>query len=148
MEKQSSLESVTLCSGRYSLRADVRLNLWLTIGIAPSLILTRYLVEHHAEWTAVTKAAVLLVPLIPCVLQVCAYLSFVRGLDELQRKIQSEAWLFAVIGTLLTAAAINTVNTNAVTVPFLEHGLGLPGVILLNALLWPIGGVLANRRYK
>lgn len=147
MEKPTLLDMVTPFSGKYSLRADILLNKWLTFGLVAQFW-AGYVVEQQPGWSAVTRALVLLLPMILYVVQIRVWLAFLRGLDELQRKIQSEAWLFAVVGALLIVAAINTLNGRGVAVPSLEHGLSLNGALLLTFLLWPLGRWFANRRYR
>ena len=71
-----------------------------------------------------------------------------RGLDELQRRVQQESWLFAALGTVFLGVIVTILNANGVRAPMLEHGLGLSGAIVSMLLLWVVASVIANRRYK
>jgi len=73
---------------------------------------------------------------------------FVRGMDELQRRIQLEAWLFATIGTILVGMAISTLNSNGVRFDRVENGLGMGQAFIVAFILWIVGTKAANRRYK
>jgi len=86
--------------------------------------------------------------MLPGLLYVRACLGFVRGMDELQRRIQLEAWLFAFLGALVISAGLNTLNANGVALGGLSHGLDLGQTVLVTFVLWWVGLGLANRCYK
>jgi hypothetical protein len=75
-------------------------------------------------------------------------LRFVRGMDELERRIQLEAWLFAALGSLIVGSIINTLNTNGVPLGSVKHGMNIGGTFALTFALWLVGSAVANRRYK
>ena len=85
---------------------------------------------------------VALLPVLPVAYGVWAYARFLRGIDELQRRIQLDGLAFSVAGTgLLT-----------VTWGFLELA-GLPRLPVLWVFpiliwLWGIGAAIASRRYQ
>ena len=89
-----------------------------------------------------------LTPLLPGALYVRACLRFVRGMDELQRRIQMEAWLFAALGTLIIGTIINTLNANGVALGVLKHSLSLWGTFVLAFALWLVGTAIAKCRYQ
>ena len=147
MAKPNTFESVLPCSGQYSFKKDLRLNLWLGVaGIVYVAIL--FLLKRHPEWSALTRALLTLAPLVPGVLYVRTCLRFIGGLDELQRRIQMEAWLFATLGSLMIGTIINTLNGKGISLGAVEHGLSLPGTFVLTFALWLVGTAIANRRYK
>lgn len=146
MDKPNLMESLEPCSGRYSFKIDLRLNAWL--GVAAAVHLTVLLLNHrHPDWDPLLRGALALVPLIPGLLYVLSWTRFIRGLDELQRRIQLEAFLFAAIGTVITGTAINILNAHDVPLPWLQHGLGLDETLMLMLLLWSVGWALAKCRY-
>ncbi len=147
MDKPNLIESVLPCSDHYSLKKDLRLNAWIMIAVAFYLIVT-YLLKHHPAWAPLTRGTLALAPMVPGVLYVRDCLRFIRGLDELQRRIQMEAWLFAALGSLIIGAVINTLNANDVPLGELKHGLSLWGTFALTFFLWLVGTAIANRRYK
>ena len=102
---QNTLESLVPCSGLYSLKKDIRLNAWLA-GAVATYTIVQLLAKWHPGWSAAIRAAIALAPLVPGLLYIRSWMRFISGLDELQRRIQLEAWLFAVTGTLLTGIAI------------------------------------------
>jgi len=147
MDAPNTLESVSPCSGQYSFKKDLRLNAWFAVAAAAYLVIL-LLLKRHPEWSPLTRGLLTLLPLIPGLLYVRDCLRFVRGLDELQRRIQMEAWLFAALGTLIIGTVINTLNANAVPLGQLEHGLSLWGTFMLTFTLWLVGLGIANHRYK
>ncbi len=148
MNKINEIESVVPCSGSYSLKKDLELNAWLGVAAIMHLIILA-VVKHHPEWTPLTRGLLTLTPMIPGWLYVRTCLRFIRSLDELQRRIQLEAWLFAALSALIVTSVINTLNDNGVAlVSDLSHGLSLFGAFTLTFVLWAVSSAIANRRYK
>ena len=146
MNQLNTIESLQPCSKQYSFKTDLKLNAWFFVA-ATVWILGRYLLRTHVEWSPATKIATALAPLIPGLLYVRTCLRFVRGLDELQRRIQLEAWLFAALGTLMVEIVINIVTAN-ISAPILSGMSGFGGVAVLMLTLWLIGSAIANCRYN
>ena len=147
MYKPNTLECVSPLSGRYSLKKDLRLNAWFLVAAAvyaANLIL----LKQKPAFSPLTKSLLEMTPLIPGVFYVRTCLRFIRGMDELQRRIQLGAWLFASLSTLTIGAIINTLNDNGVTFGRLTHGLSLMGTFALTFALWIVGTAFANRRYN
>ena len=71
-----------------------------------------------------------------------------KAKDELQRRIQLEAWLFAAIGTVIVSTVINVMNANGILWEDFPHGLEIGGTYLAMFFLWCIGVSLVNRRYS
>ena len=69
-------------------------------------------------------------------------------MDELQRRVQLEGFLFAALGTVLVGTMITTLDANGVSFAFFGHGLGIGGVFLAMFPLWLVGTAVANRRYR
>lgn len=147
MEKPNVMESVQPCSGQYSLKADLRLNAWLAVaGVV--WVADLALLKNHPEWSPLLRGVLALAPLIPGLLYIRSCMRFVRGLDELQRRIQLEALIFAAMGTVIAGIGINTLNAHEVPLGFLKHGLGIGDSFILMFVLWLVGGAIANCRYK
>lgn len=147
MEKPNVMESVQPGSGQYSLKIDLRLNAWLAVAGAVYLA-DMVLLKRHADWSPLTKGLVALAPLIPGLLYVRSCLRFVRRLDELQRRLQLEALVFAALGTVIVGMVINTLNEHEVQMGILSHGLGMGGTFTLMFSLWLVGWAVANCRYQ
>jgi hypothetical protein len=143
----NTLESLKPCSGQYSLSKDLRLNRWLMVATA-TYVVSLFLSKRHPEWSASVRAALSLAPLVPGLLYIRSHMQFIRGLDELQRRIQLEAWLFAFVGTALVGTAVATMNEAGVPLGGLGHGLGIGPAYLTAFVLWLFGTGLANHRYK
>jgi hypothetical protein len=147
MEKSNLMESVQPCSGQYSMKADLRLNAWLAVaGVV--WVADLELLKRYSEWSPLLRGVLALAPLVPGLLYVRSCMRFVRGLDELQRRIQLDALIFAAMGTVIAGMAINTLNAHAVPMGALKHGLGIGQSFVLMVALWIVGSATANRRYK
>ncbi|MBP6507523.1 MAG: hypothetical protein KA257_08150 [Opitutaceae bacterium] len=147
MNPPNTLESVQPCSGQYSLKKDLRLNAWFAVATGTYLV-TIFLLRHHPDWSVSLRVAVTLAPLIPGFLYVRSCLRFVKGMDELQRRIQLEAWLFAAMGTVLVGTVLSALSNNGVDLGSFKHGLDMGRALALLFVLWLVGSGLANRRYK
>ena len=147
MENPNVIESVTPHSGHYSFKKDLRLNAWLAVT-AVTYIAALAVVRRNPEWSSLGRGLVALVPLVPSLLYVRSWWRFVRSMDELQRRIQIEAFLFAALGTVLVGTVLNTLSAEGVSFGMLTHGMGLGGVFMVMFPLWLVGGAIANCRYK
>jgi hypothetical protein len=146
MNKPNTMESVVPLSGQYSFKKDLRLSFWFFVAATNFMVIT-YLLRHHPEWGLSLKAILSLSPLAPCLLFARSWLRFIRGLDELQRRIQLEVWLLAALGTILVETIISVLNANEIGV-LNNHDLGLGGTMALMVILWFLGTVISNRRYR
>lgn len=147
MEKPNLMESVQPCSGQYSVRQDLRLNAWLAVASAV-WVADLALLKKYPEWSPLLKGVLALAPLVPGLLYVRSCMRFVRGLDELQRRIQLDALIFAAMGTVIVGMAVNTLNAHEVPLGMLRRGLGIGESFVLMFVLWIVGSAIANRRYK
>ncbi len=147
MDELNTLESVEPCSKHYSFKTDLKLNAWLGVAMGVALV-GRWLLREHPEWDSQLRAAVAVAPLVPGLLYVWSCTRFVRGLDELQRRVQLEALLFATLGTLVIGTTINVLNAHGVSFRGLQHGLEIGGAFVLLFALWLVGSAIANCRYK
>lgn len=150
VNKPNPLNSTDLCnpfSGHYSFKKDIRLNAWFVVA-AVFYAINMMLAKRHPEWSVTMRATLALVPLLPGLLYIRSLMRFVRGMDELQRRIQLEAWLFATIGTILIGIAISTLNSSGVHLDRVENGLGMGQAFIVAFVLWIVGTTVANRRYK
>lgn len=130
-----------------SLRREFKFNAWLAVATVTYLI-TLYLVREHPDWPPAIKVAVTLLPIAPGLLYLRSGLRLLRSMDELQRRIQFEAWLFAAIGTVVVGAVINVLNANGVVWDKFPHGLEIGGTYLAMFFLWCLGIATASRRYR
>jgi hypothetical protein len=143
----NTLESLQPCSGLYSFRKDLKLNAWLAVTTA-TYILSLLVVKWNPEASATVRATISLAPLIPGLLYIRSWARFITGLDDLQRRIQLEAWLFAAVGTVLVGLTVDTLNESGIRLGGLEHGLGMGEVFIVAFALWLFGSGIASHRYK
>jgi hypothetical protein len=132
----------------YSLWADMRLNFWAFIALLVACV-TRWLLQHHHDWGAPLQSIVALSPLLPSLLYVRSIARWIGGMDELQRRIQLEACLFATTGTVFVTAALSLLNGCGILESTrLRHGLGWEGTFAAIIGLYILGNVVCNRRYR
>lgn len=132
----------------YSFRSDLKLNAWAFVAVAVAAV-GRWLLQHHHEWGRVLQAAVALAPLLPSLLYVQSIARWIGGMDELQRRIQLEACLFATTGTVFIATALSLLEGASVVLSArLQHGLGWEGTFGVLLLLYVVANVIINHRYR
>ena len=132
----------------YSLSADLRLNAWALVAVVVAAV-ARWLTSHHRDWGVLLLAAVALAPLVPSLLYMRSIARWIGGMDELQRRIQLEACLFATTGTVFLATALSLLEGVGLLPSLrLQHGLGWEGTFAAIVLLYVLANVLINRRYR
>lgn len=131
----------------YSLKKDLLQSFWFVVAGAVT-VYSHVLLEKYAGSGPALKWLLALSPFAPLLLYVRTVLRAIRAMDELQRRIQMEAWLFAAIGTLFATTAINVLHENGLLTMLFQPGLGLPGAAVVMFLLLLLGGFMANRRYQ
>jgi hypothetical protein len=147
MEKPNMMESLEPRSGQYSFKTDLKLNAWLGVATVVYLIVLA-INQENPDWSPILRGSLALTPLVPGLLYVRTWVRFVRGCDELQRRIQTEAFLFAAIGTVIVGTAISTLNQHGVPTAMFTHGLGLGGGFMVMLFLWSVGWAIGKCRYK
>ena len=147
MEKPNLMESLEPHSGHYSLKTDLLLNAWLAVATV-AFLAALFLLRRFPEWNSWLRGALVLAPFVPGLLYVRSGWRFISGLDELQRRIQLEAVLFASLGTVLASTAANVLSAQGIELPGLNHGLGVVGTSIVMFTLWLVGGAVVNRRYQ
>ncbi len=96
--------------------------------------------DDASQWVAIGAA---LLPLLPALLMLRAYLIFLNGLDEFQRRIQTDA--------MLVSAAI--VGFGSFAYGFLEEWADFPHLPLIWVLpaligIWGLAACIIRLRYK
>ena len=126
----------------------MKLNAWALVAVLASG-LARWLLHHYPDWDPLLRAAVVLAPLLPSLLYVRSIARWIRGMDELQRRIQLEACLFATTGTVFLTTALSLLQEAGLGASVrLRHGLGWEGTFGAVILLYVLGNVIFNRRYR
>jgi hypothetical protein len=147
MNKPIFPESVQI--GRhYSFRADLKLNAWALVAVVMALW-SRIALHRDAEWGVPLRALASLSPLLPSLLYVRSIRRWLRGMDELQRRIQLEACLFATTGAVFVAAGFNLLSMAGVLqAARLQNGLGWEGMFATVIAFFVLGNLIINRRYR
>ena len=134
-------------AAKRELLRSLELNAWLAISTATYLA-TLFLIRNHPTWSAGWKIMLALGPLLPGLLYLRNGMRLLRELDELQRRIRLEAWLFAAVGTVIVSTVINVFNAQGLTGIWPIHGLEVGGTYLTMSVLWSVGIMLASLRYR
>jgi hypothetical protein len=116
-----------------------------------------YLNESHKAWPLIVRAVIAAIPLMATLLYVRSTARWIRGMDELHRRITVEALLFATVAYLVLAAAWFLLN-NAGVWAALAHTTGLhleripfsncTFILCMIYILWGASYARLNRRYK
>jgi hypothetical protein len=111
------------------------------IGVVfAAVTLIRHLPFNLPQWAVILVA---LTPLVPALMMVRTYLTYLRSMDELGRRIQTEAWLISA----------GVVGLGTFTYSFLEEWAHFPRIDLIwifPALIfgWGLATFFVRRRYK
>src|SRR5579859_6258616 len=131
----------------YSFRADMKLNVWAFVAVFLAMV-SRAILGHHSDWSVSLRASIALSPLLPSLFYVRSITRWMQGMDELQRRIQLEACLFATVGTIFLVTAIDLLGAHGIHLPRLMHGPGWEGTFASVVFLYLIGNIVINRRYR
>ena len=124
-----------------------KINIWAAVTILISAWGRWYLSKHNPD--PIIRVGISLLPLFPSALYVWAIGRWVRTLDELQRRIQQEAWFFATTGTIFVLTILNLLAANGVLAGSrLSQGLGWEGTYVVTFIFWVVGCIISNRRYQ
>jgi len=116
-----------------------------------------YLLEHHKDWLLTLRAVIALIPLMASLLYVRSTARWVRGMDELHRRVVLEALLFSTVAYLFLMAGwfllnhagvwdaiAQTTGLHLERMPFSNCTL----IICLTYVFFGIGYSIFNRRYQ
>jgi hypothetical protein len=142
---------------QYSWRASLKAGGgWMMLAFLTDLPGLR-LIEHHNEWPLALRAVIALLPLIATSLYVRSIARWVRGMDELHRRVALEAFLFATVTYLFLTAAWFLLNHAGVWDAIAQAtGLHLERmpfsnctfIICLTYVFFGVGYSILNRRYQ
>ena len=134
-------------SGHYSFRTDIRLNGWSWAAVLTSFVGEVMLLPHHKDWPIALRAAVALLPLIASLLWVRSVMRWMRGMDELHRRITVAASVFASTSTLFVIAASHLLVVAGVLPVRFQSTAGFV-IIWLVVCFYLLGRRIFNRRYQ
>ena len=187
MNNKPNIPEELIPGENYSFWTDIKVNGWLIVAMLTAFVSDMLLhsnaprffhleekdwpvvfglLHPHAEdWPIVIRVIIELIPVIFSLLWARNIARWIRGMDELHRRITLEASLFAVIGTLLVVTAWHRLDKSGVLEaifkppsPPLERWdyrqlahLDLNHFVLIIGLLGGfhfLGHCIFNRRYK
>jgi hypothetical protein len=133
---------------QYSWRADLKLNAWAFVAMLAAGM-ARWVLQHHQGWGLGLRSIIALTPLVPSLLYVQSIARWIGGMDELQRRIQLEACLFATTATVFVVTALSLLHgTGVLQSVRLQNGLGWEGTFAAIIGFYVLGNMLVNRRYR
>lgn len=133
-------------SAHYSLRAEIKVNGWSWVAVLTSFAGEVLLLPKHPEWPTALRTAVALIPLVASLLRVRSLMRWVRGMDELQRRITTAASLFATATTLVVIGALHPLTVAGVFPQRFQATAGFV-VIWLVVCFYLLGRGIFSRRY-
>lgn len=118
-----------------------------------------YLIAHHKDWPIALRIIITLIPLVAALLYVRGVVQWIRGMDELHRKITLTAFGFATVAFLFLAAAWSQLVDRAGIFEEIFHLSRLQTlermpfsnctfIVAFTWVLFCIGFTIFNRRYK
>ena len=161
-------DEVMLDWKNYSFWADMKVNLWLFVAMltgAASAFLFHtnppYGPSHHCyyqDWPGMLRAVVELFPLLASLLWARSMARWIRGMDELHRRIMLETWLIGAIATLYFLSIWHLLDLAGVSAAVLQatqkvhlEALDKPIFPLTIGMFYIFSGfsfTILNRRYK
>lgn len=147
MENTIDSKSDGCASARVSLKQVMKSLMWLAVTTA-LYVAGLALLKQHPEWSPGARVAVTLTPILPGIFYLLSLLQSFRAMDELQRRIQLESWVFALSGTVVVSAILNVLNANGMGLAQYPHGLQIGGVYMAMFLFWSVGVFITNLRYR
>jgi hypothetical protein len=155
MNDKPNLPEEIMFGPSYSIRANLKANTWAFVAMILSFAGDR-LLSLPREWSVAQRATIAMVPLLISLLWVRDFVRWVRGMDEMHRRLTLEACLFATSLTLFVVTTWHLLDQAGV----FQAGV-LPARLHLGSHFdtasFPISLVLAfyflgyailNRRYK
>lgn len=140
----------------YSFRKDLKVNGWGYVALTLS-VGGEALVYFHQGWPVALRAIIALIPIIPALLWGRVFARWIRGMDELHRRLTVEVCLFATTATLFVFTALHplvkfgVIEANGHGDSWLVWLMDWHSWLLTSWLLicfYLLGGMILRRRYK
>ena len=131
----------------YSFGADMKVNGWAYASALTSFAAEVFLLPQHTEWPTALRVIIAFAPLVTGLLWVRSIMQWMRGMDELQRRITAAASVFATTTTLFVIAAAHLLMVAGV-LPVRFQATASFVVIWLVVCFYIVGRVLFNRRFQ
>jgi len=159
MNKPNLPGELDLLGGKkdYSLRTDWKINGWLYAAVIISSASDVFFHQQTREWPLALRTMVALAPFLALLLWMRSFARWIRGMDELHRRITLAACFFATAATLFVVAAWHRLYQEGVFQALfqteLKPGAGwdIGGVWLILGLMtsfYILGSKIFNRGYQ
>ncbi|MCB1098763.1 MAG: hypothetical protein KDN22_24535 [Verrucomicrobiae bacterium] len=125
----------------------MKANGWLFVATVIYLVIL-FALQANPEWDPKFRVGLTLVPLVPGAACLRSLWRSFKRLDELQRRIQLEAWAFALAGTVLVSTTMNILNANGIGFENYPHGPEFGGTYITIFFCWTLGTASATARYR
>jgi hypothetical protein len=155
MNNKPNLPEELMFGPAYSLRANLKANIWAFVAMLLSLTGDELLAGHN-DWGAIPRVIIAMVPLLVSRLWVRGFMRWVHGMDEMHRRLTLEAYLFATVATLFVVTAWHLLDQAGVFQPGVLparlhlgshfHTASFPISLVLG--FYFVGYTILNRRYK
>jgi len=156
MNKPNLPDELEPGKGDYSVRKDLKVNGWGYVGLALS-IGGEALIYFHQDWPIALRTVIALSPIVPALLWGRVFARWVRGMDELHRRMTVEVCLFATTATLFVFTALHplvkfgVLEASGSGDSWLAWLMDWHSWLLTSWLLicfYMLGGMILRRRFK
>jgi hypothetical protein len=131
----------------YSFWTDMKVNGWCWVATVTAFVNEVFFLPHHKDWPVVIRAVIALVPLVASLLWMWSVAGWIRGMDELHRRITLASCLFATIATLFVVTALHLLVVAGVFSGKFQATAGFV-IIWLVVCFYILGHSIFNRHYK
>ena len=134
----------------YSFRKDLKVNGWGYVAMALSFA-GDVMLSRHKDWPVALRTVIALSPIIPTLLWGRGFACWIRGMDELHRRLTVEVCLFATTATLFFFAALRPLANAGIFQPLEKVGLDIHtwwGTSWLLVCFYILGSKILHRRYQ
>jgi hypothetical protein len=141
----------------YSWRASLKAGGgWMMLAFLTDLP-GNYLIDQHKDWPLALRTVIALIPFLASMLYVRSTARWIRGMDELHRRVVLDAFLFSTVAYLFLMAGWSLLNNAGVWQAIAQTtGLHLErmpfsnctSIICLTFVFFGVGYSMFNRRYQ
>jgi hypothetical protein len=156
-EKLNVPDEIWLGKKDYSWRADWKVNGWLFVAAIISSASDLLFRRQIAQWSTSAKTIIALVPFVAILLWTRSLARWIRGMDELHRRITVAAVLFATSATFLFSTVWHRLDQAGFFQAIFSAGqhqsanwdiVTVAHLFLLMTFFYFLGYSIFNRRYQ
>jgi len=147
MLMESEIQEEPRESGLAKFKRSLKSNVWLFVATVTYLV-TLFQLREHPEWSPMLRVALALLPVLPRLVFLWVLWGTFKALDELERRIQQEAWAVAFGGTVLVSTVMNVLSAHGTGFENYPHGLEIGGAYIAVFFFWCLGVAQAKAHYS